>query len=147
LTRSEDAAKAASALTTGAAKRFKGAVERGASAYRAAKERAASLRKTYNQVANELGAVAQRLHAGGMSAEGVVRTMSPIRNELKLNIRAQGSKLLGKLADIRNQLKYGDRGGPTAEWLYKHNDDNWEKAMDSISRTNKGLNRLLGAKK
>lgn len=83
------------------------------------------------------------MRAGGMSAEEVVRTVSPLRNELKLNIREQGSWLLSKAADLRNLIVYGNRAGPSAEQLLLRY-GSWEKALDAISRTNATVNRVTG---
>jgi hypothetical protein len=87
--------------------------------------------------------MAKRLRAGGMSVEDVVRTVSPLRNELKLNIRAQGSWWAARAADIRNVFKYGNRAGPSAESLFARY-GSWEKALEAISRTNPTVNRLTG---
>jgi hypothetical protein len=78
-----------------------------------------------------------------MSAEEVVRTVSPLRNELKLNIREQGSWVLSKAADLRNLLKYGNRAGPSPDDLFRQY-GSWEKALEAISRTNPTVNRLTG---
>jgi len=104
---------------------------------------ASALRTTYVRVAEELGALARRLRAAGMSAEDVVRTVSPLRNELKLNIREQGSWLIARLADLRNLLKYGNRAGPSPDALFRQYGA-WEKALEAISRTNSTVNRLTG---
>jgi hypothetical protein len=109
----------------------------------AARGGASALRATYVSTAEELGAVAGRLKAGGMSAEEVVRTMSPLRNELKLNIREQGPWILSKAADLRNVIVYGNRAGPSPEQLLLRY-GTWEKALDAISRTNTTLNRVTG---
>jgi RHS repeat-associated protein len=104
---------------------------------------ARALRQRYVETAEELGAMAGRLRAGGMSAEDVVRTVSPLRNELKLNIREQGSWFAARAADIRNLLKYGNRAGPSPNNLFRQY-GSWDKALDAISRTNPMINRVMG---
>ena len=104
---------------------------------------AKALRSQYVQTADELGQLAQRLRGRGMSAEEVVRTVSPMRNELKLNIRAQGSWLAARAADARNLLRYGNRAGPSADDLFRRY-ASWDAALQAISRTHPTLNHILG---
>jgi RHS repeat-associated protein len=106
---------------------------------------AAALRTRYVQTAQELGAMAQRLRGSGMSAEQVVRTVSPVRNELKLNTREQGSWLVARAADVRNLVVYGNRAGPSPEQLFQRY-GSWDKALEAISRTSPTVNRMAGAK-
>lgn len=43
------------------------------------------------------------------------RTMVPLRNELKFEVRRQESWWAARVADIHNIPKYGNRAGPTSE--------------------------------
>jgi RHS repeat-associated protein len=105
---------------------------------------AKALRKDYLGIVDELASMAQRLRASGSSAEEVVRTVAPIRNEVKLNIRDRGSWFAARLADARNLLKYGDRAGPSPDDLFEQY-GSWEGALDAIQRTNPHVNTLTGA--
>jgi hypothetical protein len=78
-----------------------------------------------------------------MPAEEVVRIVSPLRNELKRNIRAQGSWIVARVAELRNLVKYGDRLGPSPDALFRTY-GSWEKALEAISRTNVTLNKVMG---
>jgi filamentous hemagglutinin len=80
----------------------------------------------------------------GASAENVVRTVSPLRNHLKANIRATGPWIVQAAAEARNLVKYGNKLGPTPEALFRQY-GSWEKAMDAISRTNQTIDRFSGA--
>jgi hypothetical protein len=101
------------------------------------------LRQQYLQEVDSIGQQAQAMLSNGMSAEQIVRTLAPVRNTLKLNIRAQGSWLLGKIADARNYFKYGDKAGPSPEWLLKRY-KTWEDALEALTRTNSTVNKITG---
>jgi len=70
-----------------------------------------------------------------MSAEQAARLLVPLRNQLKLDLRAQGSWFAARAADLRNLVRYGDRAGPTADQLYERY-GTWERVLESLSRTN-----------
>jgi RHS repeat-associated protein len=77
----------------------------------------------------------------GANAEGVARSLVAGRNDLKLELRAAGPWLAGRLADMRNLVKYGNRAGPTADQLLETH-GTWEGVVDSVKRTSKAADRL-----
>lgn len=69
-----------------------------------------------------------------------------MRNQLKASIRETGPRAAAKIAEIRNQIKYGDKLGPSADQLFKDK-GSWEKVVEGLSKTNDGLNKFLDVKK
>ena len=102
-----------------------------------------AIRTSYVQSVDDLVGMGQSMRAAGASAEQAVRALSPLRNQLKLDLRAEGSWFSARAADIRNMIKYGDRAGPSADDLYRQY-GSWERALDAMGRTNATVNRALG---
>ncbi|PIE03017.1 MAG: hypothetical protein CSA81_04725 [Acidobacteria bacterium] len=109
----------------------------------ASKLSAAVVRSNYLSKTFQLGLKIDDMKAAGKSAEYIVRTVSPARNALKMEMRKQGSWITARLGDIRNLIKYKNRAGPTPEQLLKEY-GSWEKAMQAITRTDPVTNKMLG---
>lgn len=91
----------------------------------------------------DLVGLGQSMRAAGASAEQATRILIPLRNQLKLDLRAQGSWLAARAADVRNLFIYGNTAGPTADDLYRQY-RSWEKVLEALGRTETTVNTALG---
>ena len=103
----------------------------------------ANLRGAYLSQVDDLAGAASSIRAAGLNAEQTARILVPLRNSLKMEIRAQGSWIASKVAGLRNQFKYGNRAGPSADELYRKH-GSWEGVLDSLGKTNATVNRATG---
>ena len=104
------------------------------------------LRDLYQKGANVIQNAARDRVAGGEAIENVARWVVRARNELKLSIRARGPALFQKIAELRNQVKYGNPTGPTYEELRAAKTD--EQIIARMTETSAAFNksgRLLRA--
>jgi RHS repeat-associated protein len=102
-----------------------------------------AIRTTYLSSVDDLVGLGQSMRAAGSSAEQAARVLVPLRNQLKLDLRAQGSWVAARTADIRNLIRYGNRAGPTADDLYRQH-GSWDKVLDALGRTNTTVDTVLG---
>jgi hypothetical protein len=109
----------------------------------AARPSLVAVRSSYLQGVADLVVQGQRMRELGASAEQIARALVPLRNQLKVDIRAQGSWFAARSADLRNLIRYGNRAGPTADDLFRQY-GSWEKVVEAVGRTNQTLNRALG---
>lgn len=74
------------------------------------------------------------MRAASESPEAIARAVSQMRREI--GIKYKDLTPPGKLAEIyeRNLKRYGDRLGPTVEWL-RERGKTWEQIIESASRT------------
>ena len=89
-----------------------------------------------------------RAMLGKKSEEEIARWIVDERNKLKVTIRQQGPTLFRKIAEWRNQKKYGDPIGPTHEQLFKRlsgkvpADKINITIIEGVQKTNKGFNAV-----
>lgn len=79
----------------------------------------ATLREVYQRAAREVSLEARRMIASGTSVDDAARWATQARNELKVQIRAQGSPVTRGLAEARNMRRYGNKIGPTYDDLIR----------------------------
>jgi len=102
-----------------------------------------ALRADYLRQVQSLYQDAKAALNAGRSAEEVAREFVPLRNALKLAIRARGPWWAAAAAALRNLVKYGNTAGPTAEDLFKQY-GSWEKVIDTIGSTSELVNKATG---
>jgi len=92
------------------------------------------LRQQYVDEVNALGVKAATMRQAGTAPEEIARTLHADRRALGVKYKALTPP--GKLAEIyeRNIKKYGDKLGPTVDWLRKQG-KSWEEIIESSSRT------------
>ncbi len=92
-----------------------------------------ALRAAYVAEVNELSDIAINSRVAGASAEDTARLVHSLRRELGEKYKALTPP--DKLAEIyeRNLERYGDRLGPTIEWL-RAQGKSWEQIIESASR-------------
>lgn len=97
------------------------------------------LRDLYQKGANVIQNAARDRVAGGEALENVARWVVRARNQLKTSIRAQGPALFKKIAELRNQIKYGNSLGPTYEQLRIAKTD--EQILARMTETSSAFNK------
>lgn len=102
-----------------------------------------AIRATYLRSVDDLVGLGLSMRAAGTSAEQAARLLVPLRNQLKLDLRVQGSWFAARTADVRNLVRYGNRAGPTADDLYRQY-GSWDKVLDALGRTNTTVDTVLG---
>ncbi|RME03259.1 MAG: hypothetical protein D6805_07190 [Planctomycetota bacterium] len=75
----------------------------------------AVLRKLYNESAVQLEKLAKKFLQLGVPQKKVAKWAVEARNNLKVQIRAQGNPIVKHLAEARNLAKYGNKIGPNFE--------------------------------
>lgn len=100
-------------------------------------------RDVYQPILNDLSKLGERLVGRGWTYEQAARSLVPVRNFVKVNVREQGGWLAGRWADIRNLIKYGNYAGPSPDWLFKRS-GSWAKVFAKISKTSEAVNRYAG---
>jgi hypothetical protein len=79
----------------------------------------AYLREIYNTSIQGITDTARDLVAKGVPQGDVARWANDARNGLKQAIRSDGNAILQKVFEARNLNKYGNKLGPSYEWLYQ----------------------------
>jgi RHS repeat-associated protein len=91
------------------------------------------LRIEYENAVKALKDMATELAAKGMTPEEIARAVSQARRDLGIKYKdLTPPELLEKLYE-RNMKKYGDKLGPTVEWL-RAQGKSWEEIIESASR-------------
>jgi filamentous hemagglutinin len=92
------------------------------------------LRQAYVEQVGMLEEIALSMRAAGATPEQVARQVSGMRRDL--GVQFKNVTPPEKLAEIyaRNIEKYGDKLGPTIDWL-RARGDSWEKIIESASRS------------
>jgi hypothetical protein len=92
------------------------------------------LRQGYVDAVSELKPMADSLRAAGADAEMVARALHAERRAIGEQFKSLTPP--DKLAQIhqRNLQKYGDKLGPSVDWLRAHG-KSWEQIIESATRT------------
>ena len=103
-------------------------------AARAAKGALPPLRQAYVQAVAELGPMADSLRAAGAETEQIARALHAERRAIGEEFKALTPA--DKLAEIyeRNLQKYGDKLGPSVDWL-RAQGKSWDQIIESATRT------------
>ncbi|MGK5543909.1 hypothetical protein ACSNOH_04095 [Streptomyces sp. URMC 127] len=100
-------------------------------------------RERYHQLLADMEREACAMRAAGLPEEEVARTLVQMRNDAKDIIRAGMTPEQVAELEERNQKKYGNPLGPTADQLYvKYG--SWEKVSEAATRSNEAVDRELG---
>jgi hypothetical protein len=92
-----------------------------------------SLRGQYEAAVRALGQQADALRTAGLSAEQIARSLHAQRRALGVAFKDLTPPEVLDRIYARNLEKYGDRLGPTIEWLRAHG-KSWEQIIESASR-------------
>ena len=92
------------------------------------------LRQSYVREVTQLSEVREILQKNGASEEEIARTLHRMRRELGEKYKNLTPSENREIIYSRNQKKYGDKLGPTIEWL-RAQEQSWEEIAESATRT------------
>ncbi|WP_405798002.1 hypothetical protein [Streptomyces sp. NBC_01506] len=107
------------------------------------REVARDQRMRYHDLLEDMERAECAMRAEGRSEEDIARTLVQMRNDAKDVVRAGMTREQVAELEARNQKKYGNPLGPTADQLYlKYG--SWEKVTDAATRSSAAVDRELG---
>lgn len=93
-----------------------------------------SLRKEYELAVRGLSQKADELRSLGKSAEEIARILHAERRALGIQYKNLTPPNLLEEIYLRNLLRYGDKYGPSIEWLLEHG-KSWDDIIESATRS------------
>lgn len=107
------------------------------------REVARDQRMRYHDLLEDMERTECAMRAEGRSEEDIARTLVQMRNDAKDVVRAGMTPEQVAELEARNQKKYGNPLGPTADQLYlKYG--SWEKVTEAATRSSAAVDRELG---
>lgn len=107
------------------------------------REVARDQRMRYHDLLEDMERTECAMRAEGRSEEDIARTLVQMRNDAKDVVRAGMTREQVAELEARNQKKYGNPLGPTADQLYlKYG--SWEKVSDAATRSSAAVDHELG---
>ncbi|WUW20951.1 hypothetical protein OG521_09175 [Streptomyces sp. NBC_01463] len=107
------------------------------------REVARDQRMRYHGLLEDMERTECAMRAEGRSEEDIARTLVQMRNDAKDIVRAGMTPEQVAELEARNEKKYGNPLGPTADQLYlKYG--SWEKVADAATRSSEAVDRELG---
>ncbi|MEU1672194.1 hypothetical protein ABZ752_09190 [Streptomyces roseifaciens] len=100
-------------------------------------------RVRYHQLLKNMERKACAMRARGSSEENIARTLVKMRNDAKDIVRAGMTPEQVAELEARNQKKYGNPLGPTAEQLHTKY-GSWEKVSEAATRSSEVVDHELG---
>jgi hypothetical protein len=92
------------------------------------------LRAAYEAEVKQLSSIATKMKAEGKSSEEIARTLHGLRRELGVKYKnVTPKKLLEHIYD-RNLKKYGDKLGPSIDYLRNEKNMSWDEIIESATR-------------
>lgn len=107
------------------------------------RETARDQRTRYHQLLEDMERTECAMRAEGRSEEDIARTLVQLRNDAKDVVRAGMTPEQVAELEARNQKKYGNPLGPTADQLYMKY-GSWEKVADAATRSSAAVDQELG---
>jgi hypothetical protein len=103
------------------------------------------LRQAYESEVRSLADKANEMREGGSSKEEIARSLHAARRALGVKYKDMTPPEALKAIYQRNVEKYGDRLGPSIEWLLEHG-KSWDDIIESACRPGGGdiVSKLLG---
>jgi hypothetical protein len=92
------------------------------------------LRQAYVDEVNALGDAGRDMHAKGIPPEQIARKLHQMRRELGVKYKDLTPETMREEIYARNLQKYGDKLGPSVDWL-KARGKSWEQIIESASRS------------
>lgn len=107
------------------------------------REVARDQRMRYHDLLEDMEREECAMRAEGRSEEDIARTLVQMRNDAKDVVRAGMTREQVAELEARNQKKYGNPLGPTADQLYlKYG--SWEKVTEAATRSSAAVDHELG---
>lgn len=107
------------------------------------REIARDQRMRYHQLLVDMERTECAMRADGRSEEDIARALVQMRNDAKDVIRAGMTPEQVAELEARNEKKYGNPLGPTADQLYMKY-GSWEKVADAATRSSAAVDQELG---
>lgn len=107
------------------------------------REIARDQRMRYHQLLVDMERTECAMRAEGRSEEDIARALVQMRNDAKDVIRAGMTPEQVAELEARNEKKYGNPLGPTADQLYMKY-GSWEKVADAATRSSAAVDQELG---
>lgn len=107
------------------------------------REIARDQRMRYHQLLVDMERTECAMRAEGRSEEDIARALVQMRNDAKDVIRAGMTQEQVAELEARNEKKYGNPLGPTADQLYMKY-GSWEKVADAATRSSAAVDQELG---
>ncbi|HEY9331800.1 MAG TPA: hypothetical protein VIS09_26755 [Streptomyces sp.] len=107
------------------------------------REIARDQRMAYHQLLVDMERTECAMRAEGRSEEDIARALVQMRNDAKDVIRAGMTPEQVAELEARNQKKYGNPLGPTADQLYMKY-GSWEKVAEAATRSSAAVDQELG---
>lgn len=107
------------------------------------REIARDQRMRYHQLLVDMERTECAMRAEGRSEEDIARALVQMRNDAKDIIRAGMTPEQVAELEARNEKKYGNPLGPTADQLYMKY-GSWEKVADAATRSSAAVDQELG---
>jgi hypothetical protein len=92
------------------------------------------LRQAYVNEVNALGDIKQHMYTEGMSSEQIARNLHPMRRDLGVKYKDMTPEPMREEIYARNLQKYGDKLGPSVDWL-RARGKSWEQIIESACRS------------
>lgn len=102
-----------------------------------------ALRQVYEAGTKAIKAEADIMLSKGVPVDQVADWANRARNQLKATIRDEGPRIVKRVAEARNAVKYGDTVGPSAEQLRQQGRTN-EQIIEGAGRANPNVARWAG---
>lgn len=102
------------------------------------------LRQEYENEVAKLKIYGEELLEKGISEEQVARTLNQARRDLGVKYKNATPQPLRDYIYEVNLTRYKDKLGPTYEWLVREKGATNQRIIESASRPNADINRLLG---
>ncbi|WP_051716503.1 hypothetical protein [Streptomyces sp. NRRL F-5727] len=99
-------------------------------------------RMRYHGLLEDMRSTEARMREAGASDEEIAREMVDMRNQAKAITRAGMTEEEVRVLEARNQEKYGNPLGPTADQLHAKY-GSWPKVVDASMRTSYAVDREL----
>lgn len=112
----------------------KGAVSLASKTIGGAAKGVPSLRASYIKEVGGLSSLAAKMRAGGSSSEEVARALHGLRRELGVKYKSLTPDVTLQKIYQRNIQKYGDKLGPTIDYL-RQQGKSWDDIINSATRT------------
>ncbi|MGW0937722.1 hypothetical protein [Streptomyces sp. NPDC002666] len=107
------------------------------------REIARDQRMRYHQLLEDMERTECAMRAEGRTEEDIARALVQMRNDAKDVIRAGMTPEQVAELEARNEKKYGNPLGPTADQLYMKY-GSWEKVADAATRSSAAVDQELG---
>ena len=102
------------------------------------------LRQEYESAVSGLSDLANKLNTDGLTDEAIARQLHQARRDLGVKYKDLLPQLMKEYIYDVNIGRYGDKLGPTIDYLINTKGKTWAEVIDSATRLNPNVDSLLG---